>query len=72
LKEGKPTGITRQNVENLGKVEFEGERGQLIGHDWDSRSTLEYLKLGFGDSHLILYGYFHGNEFMEVSRERID
>jgi hypothetical protein len=75
LKEGKPTGINRQDVVQLGKVEFEGQRGQLIGYgsdSTDSRTALDFLRLGFGDAHLILYGYFHGNEFMEVSRERID
>lgn len=49
---------------------FEGKRGQAISYD--PISSPEELVLGFGDSHLILYGYLRDNEFMEVDRESID
>ncbi len=71
MERGKPTGIKLGDVINLGQVRFEGQRAQIIGNT-DTGGSMEILRLGFGDRHLALHGYYRGDEFMEVSRERLD
>jgi hypothetical protein len=72
LEQGKPTGIKWQDLSSRRGVKFEGERGWVITYRSDHDSSLDLLELGFGDWHLRLYGYFDGDEFMEVSREDLD
>jgi hypothetical protein len=72
LEEGKPTGIKRQDVYTRGKVEFGGQLGWVVHYTSDSHSQLTLLEIGFGNLHLRLYGYWSGDEFMEVDRERTD
>ncbi len=73
MDEGRPTGIKRQDVESLGFVTYKGRRGvQLYSKHEDERGDI-LIKL---DTHeglrLALYGYFDGDDFMEVDCERID
>ena len=75
MPEGKPTGIKGQDVapvepRGITYVTFEGKRAAVTRYV--ATSSPEILELGFGDSHLRLYGYFDGEEFMEVDRQAID
>lgn len=76
MTQGRPTGIKLRDIYghsglSLGRnVEFEGQRGEIISHGADTRGSLETLDLGFGHYNLRLYGYFSGDEFMEVRRNR--
>jgi len=74
LENGRPTGITRRDLEHDGHgvryVTFEGERGVIVRYD--SSTSPEVLVLGFGGPRdLMIYGYFDGDEFMKVDQEYI-
>lgn len=72
-QEGKPTDINEQDVENLGVVEFEGERAQLFRRDSDGEGNVRLeLETSSRGLRFALYGYFvRGGEFVEVDRERL-
>jgi hypothetical protein len=77
VEQGKPTGITRQDVSNLGPVQFEGQTAQLLHHrgHYEPGGVTHVLELhadaGDPGTWLELYGYFNrDNEFLEVRRER--
>ncbi len=77
MEQGKPTGITRQDISNLGRVQFEGQTAQLLAHRgrYEEGGVIRELELhavaGDSRTRLRLYGYFNrDNEFMEVRRER--
>jgi hypothetical protein len=74
MQEGKPTGITRRDVQGLRKVQFEGQQAQLFHRGTEAPGGVEYVTLGVdvGDTQLVLYGYFRSGEFMEVDRKRLD
>lgn len=73
MDEGRPTGIKRQDVDSLAVVTFEGRRAQLYRKRQDERGRfLIELDPHEGGTRLALYGYFDGEEFMEVDRETID
>lgn len=71
MAEGRSTGIKRQDVEMLAAVTYEGRRAQLYRKHQDERGRV-LLEL---DPHegprLALYGYFDGEEFMELDRETL-
>ncbi len=72
MDEGRPTGIRRQDAESLAVVTFEGRRGvRLYDKHEDERGVFLELDPHEGPR-LALYGYFDGDEFMEVNREPID
>ncbi len=74
-EEGRPTGITHGDVNRLGIVDFEGRQAQLVRSNLESHVGTGHtvlLELDLGDEHLVLWGYFSGDEFMEVRRERLD
>ena len=48
------------------------ERAQVIRHSFDSSTSLECIVLGFGNREIELYGYFEGDEFMEVDAHLLD
>jgi hypothetical protein len=74
MEEGKPTGITRADIEGLRKVQFEGQQAQLFHRGTEAPGGVEYVTLGLdiGGTQLVLYGYFRDSEFMEVDRKRLD
>ena len=72
---GKPTGIKYQDIARPGAagityVTFERKRAAVTRYV--ASSSQEIVELGFGNSHLRLYGYFDGDEFMEVHRSPLD
>jgi hypothetical protein len=72
MEEGKPTGITREDVHALSReVQFEGQRAQLFHADTDDRERI-VLGLDVGGRQLLLYGHFKGDVFMEEGREPLD
>ncbi len=73
MDEGRPTGIKSQDVERLAVVTFEGRRVQLYRMRRDERGRV-VIELDPHDEgpRLALYGYFDGDEFMEVDRESLD
>jgi hypothetical protein len=74
MQEGKPTGITRRDVQGLRKVQFEGQQAQLFHRGTEAPGGVEHVTLGLdvGGTQLVLYGYFRGSEFIEVDRKRLD
>jgi hypothetical protein len=75
MEEGKPTGITREDVNKLGEVRFEGRQAQLTDARTNVSGGVEHdvtLWLDAGTTRFALYGYFSGGEFMEVERARLD
>jgi hypothetical protein len=74
MEEGKPTGITREDVHNLDQVQFEGQLARIFHAATDTAGDVEHvvLSLDAGGRRLTLYGYFRGSEFMEVDREPLD
>jgi hypothetical protein len=74
MEEGKPTGITREDVHNLAQVQFEGQLAHIFHAATDTAGDVEHvvLSLDAGGKRLTLYGYFRGSEFMEVDRESLD
>ena len=74
MVKGRPTGIKRQDFAHAGPgvtyITFEGEQVAVL--NYDPNSYPEILELGgHGGRDLRLYGYFGGDEFMEVDREVI-
>jgi hypothetical protein len=73
MGKGRPTGIKRQDVTHAGPgvtyITFEEEQVPVL--NYDPNSYPEILELGHGRRDLRLYGYFDGDEFMEVDREVI-
>jgi hypothetical protein len=73
LTEGTPTGIKRQDLNGRQGVTYRGERAQVVR----SRETYKEigseaaLLLGYGDRHLMLHGYFEGDEFMMHREEPV-
>ncbi len=75
MEEGRPTGITREDVHELGEVQFEGQQAQLSHARMHASGGVEHdvtLVLDTGGRRLALYGYFRNGEFMEVDRGRLD
>ncbi len=71
-EEGKPPGINIEDVENLGVVEFEGQRAQLFRRDSDGEGRFRLELETSRGVRFALYGYFvRGGEFVEVDRERL-
>jgi hypothetical protein len=77
VEEERPTGITRQDMGGRGRVEFEGQRAQIIGlrEYYEAGGATHVLELhaieGDPRTSLELHGYFNRDgEFMEVYRER--
>ncbi len=69
MSEGRPTGIKLQDVETLAVVLFEGRHIQLRRKREDERGRI-ILELDDAEGALVaLYGYFRGDEFMELDRE---
>ena len=70
MGKGRPTGIKRQDFTHAGPgvtyVTFEWEQVAVL--NYDPNSNPEILELGRGGPDLRLYGYFDGDEFMEVDR----
>ena len=73
MGKGRPTGIKRQDFTHAGPgvtyITFEGEQAAVLNYDPNSYPVI--LELGHGRRDLRLYGYFDGDEFMEVDREVI-
>ena len=73
MGKGRPTGIKRQDFTHAGPgvtyITFEGEQVPVL--NYEPNSYPEILELGHGGRDLRLYGYFDGDEFMEVDREVI-
>jgi hypothetical protein len=73
-QEGRPTGIKQGDIARLGIVDFEGRQAQLIGASTESRVGIghsAYLELDLGGERLALWGYYSGDEFMEVDRQHL-
>jgi hypothetical protein len=53
---------------------FKGERWRVVKHteEADAGGSRDRLVLGSGDRHLELYGYFDGEDFMEVRSRLLD
>jgi hypothetical protein len=64
MERGKPTGIKREHLSGPQGTTHHGERATFV-RVRDSGSAVE-LVLGFGDRELVLFGYFEGDEFMEL------
>ena len=72
----RPTGITYEDAMHAaqrgGGIDFEGRKARVVhlsqksGRDTPHSARIE-LDLG---EHLVLFGYFSGEEFMEVGRKR--
>jgi hypothetical protein len=76
-EEGRPTGIRYEDAmgaaQRGGNVDFEGRMARVVSlHGMDEMDELHSarLELDLGYEYLVLFGYFSGNEFMEVGRER--
>ena len=65
MKEGKPTGIKREDLSGRQGTIYQGERATVV-RVRDTGSEV-VLVLGFGDREIELFGYFVGDEFMEIS-----
>ena len=70
-EEGRPTGITRDDVARLGAVEFEEGRAQLWRQSRVNGSVRLELET-FTGLRIALYGYYVRGEFVEVDRQRLD
>jgi hypothetical protein len=75
-EEGRPTGISREDAKDPGRiVDFEGQRAEVF--HFSEKSSMfaarrAQLVLDRSDERLVLWGYFRGDEFMEVERERLE
>lgn len=71
---GEPTGIRREDLSNPMGFMFKGERWRVVKHteEADAGGSRDRLVLGSGDRHLELYGYFDGEDFMEVRSRLLD
>jgi hypothetical protein len=73
----RPTGITYEDAMHAaqrgGGIDFEGRQARVVhlsqksGRDTPHSARIE---LDLGEEHLVLFGYFSGEEFMEVGRKR--
>jgi hypothetical protein len=76
--EGRPTGITYEDVKNAaargGSVDFEGRKVWVVSLNTKSEIGAlhtEQLELHLSDEYVTLLGYWSGDgEFMETGRER--
>jgi hypothetical protein len=77
-QEGRPTGIKYEDADDAarrgGSVDFEGRRAEVVRLNVESsmgRQHTALLDLDLGEEHLVLFGYFSGEDkFMEVGRKR--
>ena len=78
MKEGgRPTGIKYQDADDAtrrgGSVDFEGRRAEVVRLNVETSMGTQHtalLDLDLGEEHIVLFGYFSGDEFMEVGRKR--
>jgi hypothetical protein len=75
-EEGRPTGIKHEDAAQVGgTLDFEGRWAEVVHFSQRSHVgelNTAHLELERGDEHLVLWGYFSGDEFMEVGRERLE
>ncbi len=76
-EQGRPTGIKYEDADDAarrgGTIDFEGHRAEVVRLNVESSMGTQHtalLDLDLGDEHLVLLGYFSGDEFMEVGRKR--
>jgi hypothetical protein len=76
-QEGRPTGIKYEDADDAarrgGTIDFEGRRAEVVRLNVESSMGMQHtalLDLNLGEEHLVLFGYFSGDEFMEVGRKR--
>jgi hypothetical protein len=77
-EQGRPTGIKYEDADDVarrgGTVDFEGRRAGVVRLNVESNMSRQHtalLALDLGDEHLVLFGYFSGeDEFMEMGRKR--
>ena len=76
-QEGRPTGIKYEVADDAarrgGTVEFEGRQAEVVRLNVESSMGTQHtalLDVDLGEEHLVLFGYFSGDEFMEVGRKR--
>jgi hypothetical protein len=73
----RPTGITYEDAMHAaqrgGGIDFEGRKARVVHLSQKSgrdRPHSARIELDLGEEHLVLFGYFSGEEFMEVGRKR--
>jgi len=67
LKEGRPTGIKREDLSGPKGPIYQGERATVVSFSESGSEVV--LWLGFGDRNIELFGYFAGDEFIELDSQ---
>src|SRR5215213_9002006 len=75
-QEGRPTGIRYEDAVDAARrganVDFEGRKVRLVSINTKSEIHTPHPTrlLDLGDEYLVIDGYFSGDEFIEVGRQR--